>query len=196
MATYRVLPSRDFTCPADHTFRTSVMYEYSGKQIWFEVVSNAGTWVEPAARPPKTVMPICPVCSEPCSYDNVVFNEQPSKGTGNVQVPDSEAAAVAVHPQTGEVVYCFDRPDRPLPAVWKEQGFVKQQFNHYKDLERFCRQTGQVNDIEGDWAHDGGFFEEDLARRKKIEAQRLEQYMDERENVMRAHPELRRRDNR
>lgn len=192
MSVYRVLNSREFVCSTGHEFKTGVMYEYSTKRVWFEPIYTGKTWIPPLERQGKAVFPVCPECKEVVSHDNITINDVRKGGTGNVHVPDSEAAAIAVHPLTGEEVYCFDRPNAPLPEVWKKEGFVKMTFNHYKDLERHCRERGMVNDIEGDWAHDEGYFEEDLARRQKIYKEQRERYMEEREKVMRAHPELRR----
>lgn len=110
------------------------------------------------------------------------------------QVGEKEATAVAIHPGTGEVVYCFgDDPAKPLPEQWRNQGFEKKQFHSFRELQKFCRATGQVNDIEGDWHKDDGYFEEDLSRRRKIEKEQRERYMDERQKVLQAYPELRNR---
>jgi hypothetical protein len=64
----------------------------------------------------------------------------------NAQVPESEAATVAVHPTTGEVVYCFDRPDRPMPPQYAAEGFEKRQFQSLAALDKFCTDRGLVNE--------------------------------------------------
>lgn len=191
MGHFRVLGSQTFTCPNNHEFRSQMSYDYSTKQTMFEVTYKSGEWVAPADRTPRTFLPVCPEpdCGEACSFEGVTVGGHGR--THNVQVGEKEATAVAIHPTTGEVVYCFGRPDAPMPDTYKREGFQKVQFHHYHDLQRFCRQQGVVNDIEGDWHQDGeGFFEDDLKERRKKEKMQYEQYMEEREKVRKAYPEL------
>lgn len=103
----------------------------------------------------------------------------------NAQVSASEAAAVAVHPKTGEVVYCFLNPSDPLPERYAAEGFEKQQFQSLSSLRQFCNQRGLVNDIEYDNPHDG-YHEEQLRERERIESQRGESYRRERDLAQRA----------
>lgn len=195
MSIYRVLPSRDFKCENEHEFRALVLYEYSTKKAWFEVTYAGNQFIEPVDRAPRSALPICPVCQAACSFEDmiVVGNESKLK---NVCVTDKEAAAIAIHPVTGEEMYCFDRPDAPMPKHLAAEGYVKVQLNSFKALERFCRERGVVNDIEGDWKHEDGYFQEDLARRRKIEREQRERYMEERDKVRRAQPELSRDEHR
>lgn len=85
------------------------------------------------------------------------------------QVGAGEAAAVAVHPKTGEVVYCFANPGDPLPKRYAKAGFEKQQFHSLHALRSFCKSRGLVNDIEYDNPHEG-YGEE--VQRKREEAER------------------------
>lgn len=134
----------------------------------------------------------CPECGKPAMFNLVSVGRSIVR---NAQVGEREASAVAIHPVTGEVVYCFgDDPAKPLPEEWKKEGFEKKQFHSFKELEKFCRERGQVNDIEGDWHKDDGYFEEDLARRRKQWSEERKRYMEEREKVKAAHPELARRE--
>lgn len=72
------------------------------------------------------------------------------------QVGEKEATAVAVHPGTGEVVYCFDRPDAPMPESYAREGFEKKQFHSIHELRSFCKSQGVLNDVvETDSRHDG-----------------------------------------
>jgi hypothetical protein len=108
----------------------------------------------------------------------------------NAQVGEKEASAVGVRQLpdgTYDYVYCFgDDPSKPMPEEWAKQGYVKQQFHSFRELQKFCRETGQVNDIEGDWHKDDGFFEEQRAKAEKEHRVNYERYLEEREKVKRS----------
>lgn len=97
----------------------------------------------------------------------------------NAQVGASEAAAVAVHPGTGEVVYCFANPTDPLPERYARAGFEKQQFHSLSSLRAFCNARGLVNDIEYDNPHDG-MTEESMRTREEWERGKASKYQRER----------------
>jgi hypothetical protein len=185
MSIYRILGSKIFECSSGHLFNAQIQYEYSNKKTWFEVTQKGGEWIPPHDRTGRTFLPMCPECGEALSCDEMtVVSENRVK---NVHVPDTEAAAVAIHPVTGEAVFCFERPDSPMPETYRQEGFTKVQFNHYRDLERFNRERGLVSDIEGDWSKEGeGFFEEDLKKRRKLESEHRERYLEEREKAKKA----------
>lgn len=90
------------------------------------------------------------------------------RANANAQVGEKEASAVAINPLTGDVSYCFDRPDRPMPPLYANQGYVKVQFPHFRDLERFCRSQGVVNDLETD--HPDGLEADFSEARRRHEA--------------------------
>lgn len=105
----------------------------------------------------------------------------------NAQVGENEATAVAIHPVTGEPVFCFNEdPTAPMPEVYAKEGFEKVQFHHYRDLDKWCKENGFVNDgIEG-YHKDDGYFEEDYSKRQKVEKERVERYLEEREKARKA----------
>ena len=127
---------------------------------------------------------------QPCPYPTC--NPRPIRRWNrgrfvNCQVGEKEASAVAIHPVTGEEVYCFgDDPSKPLPEQYAKEGFEKVSFNHFRDLEKFCRERGMVNDIEGDWHKDDGYFEEQQSRSDKQHSEQMRAYKAEREKVKRA----------
>lgn len=105
----------------------------------------------------------------------------------NAQVGENEATKVAIHPVTGEIVYCFnENPNAPMPEVYKKEGFVEKSFVHYRELDKFCKENNLVNDAVEGYHKDDGYFEEDLARRQKEEKQRVERYLEEREKARKA----------
>ena len=131
--------------------------------------------------------PQCP--SQPAAADllwrgnRAMYN--PSNVLHNAQVGADEAAAVAVHPETGEVVYCFTDPRNPMPSRYAEQGFVKQQFHSGRQLEAWCKARGLVNDMSYGNKHDGA-FEESQKKKSVLEAERRErqaEYQRAREEV-------------
>jgi hypothetical protein len=189
MARYRLF-NREYRCEDEHQFTASIRYEYKDRTTEFQVRPknpdlSRGTWADPWLK-----FPVCPECEKIVVTPPLVNGEVVRR---NVHVPDSEASAVGIHPVTGDITYCFDKPGQPLPKHWADLGYQKVTFNHYADLQRFCRQTGNVNDIEGDWAHDEGYYEEQREIREKVERERRERYLEEREKVMKAYPELRKR---
>ena len=102
-----------------------------------------------------------------CPYSACPSNVKQSTGQWryryrNQQVGDNEATAIAIHPVTGEKVYCFDSPDREMPEHYRKEGFVKHQFKSFRELQKFCKDNGVVNDIEYGNKHDG--YSEEMAR--------------------------------
>lgn len=105
----------------------------------------------------------------------------------SAQVGENEATSVAIHPVTKEVIYCFNEdPTAPMPEAYAKEGFEKQQFHHYRDLKKFCDDNGLVNDMVEGYHKDDGYFEENLANRKKAEKEKVERYMEERDKVRKA----------
>lgn len=105
----------------------------------------------------------------------------------NAQVAANEAAAVAVHPVTGETVYCFTDPNGDMPEQYRREGFVKQQFHSARELEKFCRERGLVNDIEYGNKHDGAFeySQKVKAEREEERREKMAEYQRARERAMR-----------
>lgn len=186
MSVYRILGSEDYTCPSgEHTFRACAQYDYSSKKITFEATWSNGTWLSPEQRKPATYLPVCPTCGEACSFEGLIVEK--NGRTHNVQVSEAEAAAVAMHPVTGEVVWLTGDPTAPLADSYRREGFEKVRFHHFHDLQRFCREHGVVNDLEGDYHPDGdGYWEEKYAERSKKEREQRERYLEEREKVKEA----------
>ncbi len=185
MPTFRVRGTHEYNCSNGHQFRACAMYEYAAKTTVFEVVELEHKWVPTGERPARTYLPVCPTCEEAQSFE---ANQVVATGRAahHVQVSDEEAAAFAINPKTGEEIYCFQRPDAPMPEVYRQEGFVKVQLKSFKDLQQHCRERGMVNDIEGDWHQEGeGFFEEDYAKREKKSKEFEERYMEEREKIRR-----------
>lgn len=141
---------------------------------------------------PRYVFQWCTLCRKVENYPACVPVSMQGRPR-NAQVGENEASKVAIHPQTGEVVYCFTKPGDVMPQRYKDEGFEEKSFTSYRELERFCRQNDLVNDIEGDWHHNDGYGEEMQRIKDKSEKQRYEKYMDEREKVIQAYPELRKR---
>lgn len=142
---------------------------------------------------PRYVFQWCHECGEVEPYPACVPTSMVGREVKNAQVSENEASKVAIHPVTGEVVYCFSKPGDVMPQRYKDEGFEEKSFTSYRELERFCRKNNLVNDIEGDWHHNDGYIEENQKKRDKAEKARYEQYMDEREKVLKAYPELRKR---
>jgi hypothetical protein len=151
-----VIVNRKFRCTSDaaHEFYATVESSDANSSTYraYRRASDNGDSKYYATEQPS--MPF-PYCSD-CGFVAVDADLRASRV--NAQVADSEASAIAIHPVTGEVSYCFDRPDREMPALYRDQGYVKVQHKSYRDLERFCRSRGVVNDIETD--RDGGYESE------------------------------------
>ena len=184
MAHFRVLNTRTYTCPAEHEFRACAMYSYDSQQILFEVTEQGKKWIDPSVRPARTYLPTCSECGGHADYEGMTVGEERIRL--NVQVGESEATAVAIHPVTGEAVYCFQRPDAPMPELYRQEGFEKVQFRHLSDLRNFCKQRGVVNDMVEGYHRDDGFFEEEHAKEEKQYKENMERYMEEREKVKKA----------
>lgn len=173
---------RYFVCPEAHRFMAAV--EHSAGTTKFKAVRlyahnnpfmlSVSTDIDAPAMP----LPVCPTCASVATEEGAARRRGPA-----AQVGHGEAAAIAIHPTTGEQVFCFEKPDSPMPERYRKEGFQKVQFHHYRDLERFCRNNNLINDLEGDWHQEDGFFEEDLAKREKQRKEQYERYMEEREKV-------------
>ena len=132
---------KTFECPNDHTFKALV--EYADRKATFKPISIYENGDRTLLYGTPMPLPVCPACS-------TVAEEKGFRRGKNQQVSEKEASAVAIHPQTGEVVYCFSRPDAPMPEMYKNEGFEKVQFQSYKSLENFCRERGRglhVSDV-------------------------------------------------
>jgi hypothetical protein len=129
---------------------------------------------------PKPV-PACPDCST--DERLAVMDDVSIRSARNQQIDPREAAAVAIHPKTGEVVYCFDTPTRDMPAQYRNEGFQKVQFHTARALEQFCRERGLVNDAEYGNKHDG--YHEEMQRVQAERRTQLTPYEKARREVMR-----------
>ncbi len=113
-------------------------------------------------------------------------SDSASRPRVNVRVSEREATAVAIHPLTGDPVFCFASPTDPLPERYRRLGYEKRQFHSIHELRAWCRSKGLVNDVlEYDQAYDG--YSEEVARQQEEADRRwLERYRKERELAARA----------
>lgn len=66
------------------------------------------------------------------------------RATKNTQLLPSERPIVWQHPQTGEIRHP-GRNDGEMPKYYKEQGYVKREFNSYHEHQKFNKEQGLVN---------------------------------------------------
>lgn len=77
---------------------------------------------------------------------------RPQTSSGVAAVHPSERTVVYKNPQTGEVAYP-GRADEIMPARYRVRGFQRVEFEHARDLEKFEKETGTIN--EGLWYNSG-----------------------------------------
>jgi hypothetical protein len=99
---------------------------------------------------------------------------------------DPHATAVAIHPVTGDPVFCFTRSTDPLPERYRRLGYEKYVFRTVSELRRWCASKGLVNDItEYDSGYEG-FDDEVRKAAEQKEQQWLESYKRERQLAAKA----------
>lgn len=103
------------------------------------------------------------------------------------RVSSREAAAVAIHPVTGDPIFCFARPTDPLPDRYRRLGYEKKQFHSIHELRRWCASKGLVNDITEYDNPDAGGYDDEVRERQEAEDRKwMETYKRERELAARA----------
>jgi hypothetical protein len=104
----------------------------------------------------------------------------------NARVSSSEATAVAIHPITGDPIFCFARPSDPLPERYRRLGYEKRQFHSIHELRRWCASKGLTNDVtDYDQPHEG-FMEDAWKQQEEADRRWRETYARERELAARA----------
>lgn len=156
---------RLFRCGPGHQVRCSVESEGSAVTYRAFAVIEHDIFLKQVRRrvdAPRLPLPVCPECGNALDQ---IDGETPT----NAQVAEQEAAAVAVHPKTGDVSFCFPTPDSPMPALYASQGYVRVKFKSFHALQAFCRARGLVNDVETDFSlKDADAFERSMKDRRKV----------------------------
>lgn len=100
---------------------------------------------------------------------------------------ESDCAAVAIHPVTGDPIFCFMRSTDPLPERYRRLGYEKRIFRSVSELRRWCASKGLVNEItEYDNPNARG-LDDDMARiQEEADRRWLDSYRRERALAARA----------
>ena len=104
----------------------------------------------------------------------------------NAQVSEREATAVAIHPVTGDPIFCFAKPTDPLPERYRRLGYEKRQFRSLHELRRWCASKGLTNDITDYDQNYEGFMEAAQAEQEAADKKWADTYRRERELAARA----------
>lgn len=81
---------------------------------------------------------LCGSCRRPAGR-GVVLQARPAS------VHEKERTVVFEHPLTGEVRYP-GRNDRPMPALYAQQGFERREFTSLRELDSFSKRKGMINE--------------------------------------------------